>query len=174
MSYRELETQHLKLRRFSMEDAPEFFRKLGGCEQVTRTMMWKTHQELTQSEQTMAKILRGYESGTAYCWAITLKDSGALIGRIDLLGNSFAYMLGESYWNKGYGTEAVKAVFDFGFRELGLEEIEADHFADNPASGAVMAKVGMTKIGITPGKYEKNGIIHDAVNYRITKEEWMK
>lgn len=81
-------------------------------------------------------------------------------------------MLGTDFWNRGYGTEAVKAVFDFAFRELGIESITADHMAQNPASGAVMRKAGMRQCGVTPGKYEKNGIKHDAVCYEITKEEW--
>lgn len=178
-SYRELHTPRLQLRRFRMEDVPCFFERLGGNAQVTQYMLWQPHRDISQSEVSIRKVLRQYESGRAYCWAIAEKDTGELIGRIDLLcfdeqsdSCQFAYMLGADFWNRGYGTEAVKAVFDFAFRELEMQSIAADHMAENPASGAVMRKAGMIQWGIQPKKYEKNGILHDAVQYRITKEDW--
>lgn len=177
--FHELRTPRLCLRKLQLEDAPCFFTQLGGNEQVAKSMMWIPHQTLSESEASIRKALQRYESGQFYRWAITLRESGALIGIIDLLRFdeesstcSFAYMLSPDHWNKGYGTEAVKEVFSFAFRELEMEVITADHFADNPASGAVMRKAGMTRIGVTAAKYEKQGTLHDAVYYRISKEEW--
>ena len=66
------------------------------------------------------------------------------------------------------------AVFGFLFEKMGIERIEADHMAENPASGAVMRKAGMVKIGTEKAKYEKNGVLHDAVCYAITKEQWAR
>lgn len=179
-AYRQLQTPRLTLRSFRPEDAASFFTRLAGNEKVTKSMMWITHHELSQSEETIRKILLRQEAGKAYCWAIALPETDELIGRIDLLGFeeekescSFAYMLSPDHWNKGYGTEAVKAVFDFAFRELEIQTITADHFADNPASGAVMVKAGMTRMGVTPLKYQKEGQLHDAVHYRISKEDWI-
>lgn len=176
----ELCTQRLVLRQITMEDAPAFFSRVASNGQVVRYLLWPApHASVQESEASIEKAIRRCEAGQAQTWAITLADSGEFIGRIDLLGFdadkkrcSFAYLLGEGCWNRGYGTEAVRAVFDFAFRELGVECIEADHFSENPASGAVMAKAGMTCLGVIPGKYEKGGVRHDAVRYRITKEEW--
>lgn len=177
--FQTLETPRLILRKLQLEDAPCFFTHLGGNQAVTEHMLWVSHQNLSESEASIGRALQRYETGRFYRWGITLREGGAMIGMIDLLGFdeetsacSFAYMLSPEHWNKGYGTEAVKEVFTFAFRQLQMEVITADHFAENPASGAVMRKAGMTMLGIMPEKYEKDGVLHDAVCYRITKEEW--
>lgn len=177
--FQPLQTPRLVLRKFSMEDAPDFFEKLASSEKVTEFMLWEPHRALVDSQNSIRKVLQRYDSQEPYTWAIALKESGDLIGRIDLLrfdaqtdSCSFAYMLGADFWNLGYGTEAVKAVFCFAFSELEVSAIEADHMAENPASGAVMRKAGMKYLGVMPRKYEKKGVWHDAVSYRITQEEW--
>lgn len=179
--FQSLSTQRLLLRKFRMEDAASYFAHLGSSEAVTKYMLWQPHQSISESEDSIRKILRRYESDAPYTWAITLQKTGTLIGRVDLLrldaqtGNcSFAYMLGAAFWNKGYGTEALHAVFDFAFTQLEVSAIEADHMAANPASGAVMRKVGMTCQGKVSGKYQKNETWHDAVCYRITRKEWLQ
>lgn len=177
--FMQLDTDRLLLRNFQEKDATAYFTQLGSSEQVTRFMLWQPHRDTSESENSIRKILCRYESETPYTWAIVLKETATLIGRIDLLrldeqagSCSFAYMLGADHWNKGYGTEALKAVFQFAFNQLAVSVIEADHMADNPASGAVMRKAGMTRIGHSPNKYQKNDTMHDAVSYRITQKEW--
>ena len=99
------------------------------------------------------------------------------IGRMSLtvnrrhLGGTVAYYLAERAWGKGYMTEVLRRVIDFAFDGLGLNRVEADHFAENPASGRVMEKAGMTKEGYARQKYCKNGVFHDAVLYGILKED---
>ena len=55
--------------------------------------------------------------------------------------------------------------------DLGLNRVEADHFARNPASGRVMEKAGMTKEGVLRQKYCKDGEFLDAVQYAILKSD---
>ena len=177
---RELSTRNLRLRKIGMEDLQDLF-GFASSEEVTRYMLFRPHGTLEDSVASIEKGLARYAAGRSYHWGIALGDTDRLIGMIDLLrfdeaegSCSFAYMLHEDFWGRGYGTEALQAVLDFGFGEMELSFIEADHMADNGASGAVMAKCGMKRQGIVPGKYEKNGITHDAVLYRITREDWRK
>ena len=174
-----LRTERLLLRKFRAEDATAYFSCLGSSEEVTKYMLWQPHQSISESEDSIRKTLCRYESATPYTWAITLQETGVLIGRVDLLRFdeqtntcSFAYMLGVDFWNHGYGTEALNAAFNFAFSKLDVEGICADHMADNPASGAVMCKLGMTNQGSIPNKYQKNGVWHDAICYRVTRKEW--
>ena len=178
-AFHDLTTPRLHLRRLAMTDAPTYFTRIGSSPEVTKSMLWNPHQSLSESEASIQKALRRYAEGKCYRWGIALKADDSLIGVIEALkfdeaaGTcSFAYMLGKDFWGQGYGTEAVKAVFAFVFSELQVSAILADHFVDNPASGAVMRKAGMTYTGTVPAKYEKNGVLHDAAQYRITKEEW--
>ena len=174
-----LETSRLRLRKLTPEDAPLFYARLGGNENVAKYMLWKPHTNIEESVASIQKVLKRYETGESCRWAIALKGCDEIIGIIDLLMRdeaagicSFAYMLAESHWNQGYGTEALEAVMAFAFTRCGIQRIEADHFAMNPASGAVMKKVGMQYRETIPGKYEKNGVLHDAVCYVLTREDW--
>lgn len=56
---------------------------------------------------------------------------------------SIGYMFGRSTWGQGVATEALRAVCEFGFRTCRASMIWGDAFAENPASGRVMQKVGM-------------------------------
>ena len=176
----ELTTPRLHLRKLRMDDLPYYYSRLASSEVVTRYMLWNPHTSIDDSVASIQKVLRGYEAGTSCRWAIVLKDTGTLIGIIDLLPQdleagiySFAYMLWEEIWNQGYGTEALQAVIDFAFQQCGAQNIEADHFTDNPASGVVMTKAGMQYQKQISGKYQKNGIIHDAKCYCLTREQWL-
>lgn len=174
-----LQTQRLLLRKLDMQDVPNYFARLGSSPNITKNMLFDPHKDISESKAAVQKALFRYEAGNYYRWGIALREDNSLIGVIELLRFdntyntcSFAYMLGEDFWNQGYGTEALKAAFRFAFTELKVSAIQADHFSENPASGAVMRKAGMRYLGTTPGKYEKHGIRHDAMEYRITKEEW--
>ncbi len=46
-------------------------------------------------------------------------------------------------WGQGYASEAARACLEYGFEQLGLEEIVARADLRNPASIRVMEKIGM-------------------------------
>lgn len=58
------------------------------------------------------------------------------------------YWIARPHWNKGYATEAARALIDIA-RTLKLPRLEASHFIDNPASGRVLQKLGFVSTGIT-------------------------
>jgi RimJ/RimL family protein N-acetyltransferase/NTP pyrophosphatase (non-canonical NTP hydrolase) len=161
-----------------MEDVYEYYERLFGDGDVSRYMLFEPHQDISESLQSLQCKLEKYEEGNFYCWGVTEKGEDSLIGLIELLRIdeaaetcSFVYMLGCNYWNQGYGTEMLKAVFRFAFEELELQRIVADHIAKNAASGAVMRKVGMKHIGTEPEKYEKLGLKFDAETYEICNDQ---
>jgi len=54
------------------------------------------------------------------------------------------YVFAPEVWGRGYATEALAALLAAGLRAYpSVEQVEAPHFADNPASGRVMEKVGL-------------------------------
>lgn len=177
-AFEEMKTNRLHLRKLRREDAPQFFR-FAGSETVTKYMFWKTHADLSESLSSIEKTLSRYEMGNCWRWGIALRETEELIGIIDLLGVdeatqscTFAYMLAEEFWGRGYAAEALKAVLDFAFGQLRVETVWGEHFAPNGGSGGVMRKAGMKCIGVEPGKYEKNGVRYDAPQYRITRQMW--
>ena len=58
------------------------------------------------------------------------------------------YWIARPFWGRGFATEASTAVIDIA-RTLGLPQLEATHFLDNPASGRVLEKLGFKPLGIT-------------------------
>ena len=177
--FEELSTSNLILRRFRCDDTEDFYARVGGNEKVTRYMLWEPHNSVEETKASIEKVLQRYEAGNAYTWAIALKENDAIIGRIDLLRIdeetgccSFAYMISDTYWGQGFGTEALSAVLKFAFEKMQIQLVIADHMSENYASGAVMRKVGMTYVQTYKAKYEKSGKVFDADEYKITCDDW--
>lgn len=59
------------------------------------------------------------------------------------------YWIAREHWGHGYATEAGRAVLELAFEGLRLPELTARHFVDNPASGAVLRKLGFRPTGET-------------------------
>lgn len=176
---RTIETERLILRKLRIEDAPCYYERLGSSAAVTEHMLWQPHRYFSESVASIEKALRRYEAGGCYRWGIALREDDSIIGVMELLrfderenSCSFAYMLGEEFWGRGFATEALRAALEFAFSELHIAVVEVDHFAENAASGAVMRKAGMQYQRTDSAKYEKNGKYHDAHVYRITDKMW--
>ncbi len=174
-----IESARLILRQIQLSDLDHYHTRLTSDPEVFRYLLGQCHNDKDRTAAKIQQICAGYDAMDRCHWGIALKKDDSLIGTIALQrfessdnSCSFAYMLGREFWGQGYGTEAVTAVFDYAFRILNIQAIHADHFAENPASGAVMRKVGMQYVTTIPGKYEKLGKQYDAVEYRITKEMW--
>ena len=57
------------------------------------------------------------------------------------------YWIARTSWGRGFATEAGRALVDIA-RTLGLAQLEASHFIDNPASARVLEKLGFESTGI--------------------------
>ena len=83
------------------------------------------------------------------------------------------YWLGEPYWGQGYATEAALAVVGFGFETLGLERMVAGHFADNPASGRVLAKLGFRYTGLGSRACRARGCDVESREMALRRADWV-
>ena len=63
-------------------------------------------------------------------------------------GPEIGYWLGVDYWGRGYATEAVRALIDHAFGELGYEALAAGARVSNPASRRVLEKCGFQWTGV--------------------------
>ena len=177
-NFRELETEHLLLRKLQLGDVYEYYERLFGDADVSRYMLFEPHQSIMESLESVQEALKRYEEEKDfYCWGVELKEEAGLMGLVQLVrfdeqANtcSFVCMLGCNYWNQGYGTEMLKAVFRFAFEDLEVERIQADCMTKNAASARVMKKAGMKLIGTEEAKYEKMGISYDAEVYEICND----
>ncbi len=86
-------------------------------------------------------------------WAIVLKESGKLIGMINIGSDEYGkkevgtgYFIDLDYTNNGYMTEALKALCAYVFRIYGYDHIALMVQPDNYASIAVAQKAGFQYI----------------------------
>ncbi|MFR0822978.1 MAG: GNAT family N-acetyltransferase [Clostridia bacterium] len=175
-----IETNRLYLRKLTFEDIPLYYARLSSSYQIPKYMLWSTHEKMEQTIDYVRNSIEKYASNKYYKWVIALKQTNELIGIIELLrfdekdeNCSFAYMLAEEFWNKGYMTEALQAALHFAFMKLEVKEVIADHFSENLASGKVMKKVGMQYIGRQEQTYQKDGKVYSAEVYKITKQDFL-
>jgi len=62
------------------------------------------------------------------------------------------YWIARRYWGLGFATEAARAVLNMA-RAAGVRDVRAAHFADNPASGNVLRKLGFRYSGRLEQRY---------------------
>jgi len=75
------------------------------------------------------------------------------------------YWLGETYWGRGIVTEAVTALTEWAFTELGLVRLYAPVFAHNTASTRVLEKAGYEFEGRLRARYFRDGEYIDGLLY---------
>lgn len=116
---------------------------------------------------------------STYVFAVHLLDSNQFIGLIALVLAQPKYQSGEvwfkthlDYWNKGYTTEALMKILDFGFSELHLHRIEAGCAVENVASAKVLEKAGMTREGMKRKNLPIRGEWMDGYLYAILEKDF--
>ena len=174
-----LETERLILRQFKIEDYVEMYNNWACEDAVTKFLTWQTHTNQDVTKSVLADWIPKYENKDFYNWAIELKEENRLIGNISVvslreetLSAILGYCMGSKWWGKEIMPEAGKAVLKYLFEEVGFNRIAANHDKNNPNSGRVMQKIGMTYEGtLRSAGFCNQGIIDD-VRYSILKSEW--
>ncbi|MDO4357417.1 MAG: GNAT family N-acetyltransferase [Clostridia bacterium] len=154
-----IETPRLILRRFALDDAQAMYDNWASDPEVTKFLTWPTHRSPEITAELMKYWTDGYARADQYQWAITLKENGgAPIGSIAVVSHDdriekaeIGYCIGRAWWHQGIMTEALGAVVDFLFDEVGVRRVECRHDANNPNSGAVMKKCGLRYEGTLRG-----------------------
>ncbi len=159
ISRKVLETERLILRRLTMDDLDALF-ALYSDPEVRRYFPEETL-TFEQTKEELEWIINVYYGQYGYgLWATIHKETGEFIGRCGLLPWTIdgraevevAYMLARAYWGQGLGTEAARAILQYGFEQLHLARLICLVDPGNQASSNVARKIGMT--------LEKDGDIH--------------
>lgn len=174
-------TKRLVLRRFTVDDAKDMYENWAKDSEVTKYLRWPPHTNVDVSRGLLSQWVASYADLSYYSWAIALKENNIAIGSIGIMevskvdqSGEIGYCMGKSWWGKGLMTEALKAVLQFSFEEVGFNRLEAVHSINNPASGRVMQKAGMTFEGIARQKYKANLGFQDCKIYSVLKQEYRR
>jgi RimJ/RimL family protein N-acetyltransferase len=169
-----LETARLKFRPYCEADIADLL-PLIGTREVAATTLRIAH---PYTEQDARSFLALTEQPDKIWLAITLRSDARQIGGVGLRVDDehqhaeLGYWLGVSHWGQGYATEAATEMLRYGFESLKLHRIFASHFGHNPASGRILAKLGMRHEGCQREHIRKWDKFVDSELYGILRHEW--
>ena len=109
----------------------------------------------------------------------TLDDPPTLVGNLGLFGArpkdrcaTIAIGLGREHVGRGYGTDAMRVIVDYGFREMGLHRIQLDVWSFNLAAVRAYSKAGFVEEGRRRESFWHDGQWYDAVMMSVLEHEW--
>lgn len=175
-----LNCKRILLRQISNNDAQNIFEYASDGE-VTPFVKFETHKTIDDSLLFIQFAQAEYENKSSIIWAIELKEESKMIGTIDVRGfnnqhrcGEIGYVLNKKFWGNGITTEAMKAVIDYGFRQLNLNRIESHCEHENIGSWHVMEKCRLKYEGTLREKVFFKNRFRSMKMYSILKSEWEK
>ena len=182
-----IETPRLILRPFRQGDAQDVYEYLH-----TPTVNCFACMKLDSIESAEAAVIeKAKEEG--FCFAITLKENGKVIGEIEAHPEtsqpdgtehiamdtySPCWMLNPAYQGKGYAYEAAHAFFSYLFEERGARRIYAYTEDYNLPSQRLCEKLGMRREGMFMefvsfiNNPDGTPLYENTIQYAILKKEW--
>ena len=174
-----IETERLILRKLSTSDAEAMYKNWVSDPEVTKYLTWPPHESVEATESLISLWEQEYKKENHYQWGIELKSIGEVIGTISVVGMKeeidmvhIGYCIGADWWRQGIMTEALNAVIKFFFNEVECNRIESRHDTNNPHSGEVMKKCGMTLEGRKRSADINNQGVCDVVEYAILRDDY--
>lgn len=179
-----IETQRLTIRNWRPDDI-DLFHRINSDRQVMEFFPFR--RTPAQSAELLEKLTgdiarRGY--GFA---ALELRESGTCIGFAGLHPDDvvptlppqtveIGWRLAPEHWGKGYVNEAAGALVEFGFEQLGLDQIVSFAVWNNMRSLAVMERLGMERDAGHDFDHPRVPDSHPELKrhlfYRLTRQQW--
>ena len=109
-----------------------------------------------------------------YTFVIERRADHLALGTVSVEVDSFehrraeiGYILRRDAWGQGFATEAAMLVRDFAFEQMGVHRLWAVCDPENPASAAVLCKIGMRREGVLRDDLVVRGVRRDSVLYAM-------
>lgn len=171
-----LETPRLLLRALRLEDAPQIqalFPHWEMLQFMAAAIPWPYPED--GARMYLETVLPKMAAGQEYDWAITLKAKGdQLIGIISLYPtaeDNRGFWLAQAYWNRGLMKEAIFAVNNFAFDELGLPHLILNNAEPNRASHRLKEISGAKIVAINDDVPYVGGRFRQ-IQWRLTRTDW--
>jgi RimJ/RimL family protein N-acetyltransferase len=167
-----LETKRLALRMPRLEDAKTMVALANDRRIAENTARIPHPYKLADAES----FIGGANKGAADAVFLIMLHDKTVIGACGVTAlddqAELGYWLGVPYWGKGYATEALHAVVDYAFTDLGHDALNAGARVTNPASRRVLEKCGFQWTGV--GLYRIRAINSSAPidRFRLERSIW--
>jgi 8-oxo-dGTP diphosphatase len=150
-----LKTDRLTLRPFKPEDAPTLHRLINNFDvaKMLELVAFPYHRDL--AEKWIASAIADLAAQTACHLAITGQEDAheILVGAVGITidrpsrTGRLGYWVGQKYWGHGVAAEAAARLTSYAFANLEIDRITAAVATDNPASAAVLRRIGFRQTG---------------------------
>ncbi len=171
-------TERLLIRPFVPEDAAALAARRSDPE-VARYQDWPTPFPLAKAERIVASLVAMDGPTNDEWWmAVVCDHDGTTLGELALNltwgGRSaeVGYSFSPEHWGKGFATEALDALIEHLFEELGVTRVFGMLDPRNPASARVLERVGMLFEGHTHSSFWKGDECSDDWIYGMTRADW--
>ena len=164
-----LETERLRLRWLTAEDAPAVFGVFGDA-RVIRWWSSPRMEEVSEAHALIEDIHDLFAARELFQWGLAEATTDRVVGTCTLCHlvdgqrrGEVGIALGADHWGRGLAREALARLADFAFDELGLSRLEADVDPRNERSLALFEGLGFQREGLLRERWHLQGEVQDSV-----------
>lgn len=179
MDFAPLKTERLTLRPPRKDDAEALHRLVNDWAIVRMLTKLPFPYPREMMDRWIAGTERDLQSGQAVHVLVTGEEAGRelLLGVVGLrrVGRGAAtlgYWVAPRYWGLGVATEAATRVARWALANLDLEKLTASVAVDNPASAAVLRRVGFRETGTGTQEFVARGGKHAVTRFTATRADF--
>lgn len=174
-----LTTERLTLRPYCADDAAELHRLINDWEVTRNLAAVPFPYSRALAEEWIASAGESLAGGSAYHLVISGAEDGReiVVGGIGLRVDAAAraghlgYWVGRRYWGHGVASEAAGRLARWALANLDLARLEATVAADNPASMAVLRRIGFREVGRASENFLARGGEQDVLCFAATRDD---
>lgn len=167
------ESERLTFRSFNAFDTQKLY-EIRSNEEVLKYMDTEGHHLLNDAVAMIDAIHHSFVAHNGINWVIEQKETHQMIGYIGFwrimkehVRAEIGYALSPEFWGKGFMTEAIQKIVDFGFTTFKLHSIEANINPLNLRSEKVLQKMGFKKEAHFKENFYFNGSFFDSIIYSL-------
>lgn len=176
----ELQSERLIFREVTSADVEEIFNIYSDSE-VAKYDWYRPIATKDDALSIINRYSREFGNKEEITWGVAKKSDNKIIGYCNLgsfndesLRGEIGYGFNRNEWNKGYATEAIKAIVKFGFEVIDFNRIEATVTLGNDASVKALKKANFIQEGIVRERTIMKGKFEDDVILAILRKDYSR
>ena len=173
----ELESERLLFKAYTKKDAQTLL-NLRSNKAISKYMDTTIPKRIEDTEQRIEGYIKAFKEEKGITWAIIEKENNTIMGdfaihHIDKQNSrgEIGYILHPNFWGKGYMTEALTTLINFGFKDLNLHSFSANVNLENVNSKTLLLKFGFKLEALFRENFYYNGQFLDSEIYCLLQSD---
>ncbi len=178
LSLKPFKTENLIFRELTTEDKLDIY-CLYSDPKVIRLDHSEPFKNMIEAEELIRVFQQSNNSYSSISWGIELRESNKIIGtcgfknwdrlshHAEIGGNILS-----KYWGKGYGTETLKFMMEYGFTKMHLNKICAHTNVKNSSVLKIMPRYGFKQEGMLREHQLLEGVFHDVLILSLLRKDY--